>query len=132
MRQVDMFGEESETKKESTYTTTINLPVYEPRGKTPYIIELVDTSKTNRLVNEINNSNLTEEEKTFLIISARRHTVFHYEKIADYYASASPEMQQFMERSALVIIDFDKAYTFGYINLANDIANEYFKQYGAK
>ena len=46
-------------------------------------------------------------------------------KIADYYAHASKEMQELMEMSALVIVDFDKAYQNGYMKLAYDLANEY-------
>ena len=70
------------------------------------------------------------DEKKFLLYAAGRHTVFNYEKIADYYAHATPEMQKFMERSALVVIDFNKAYSFGYIELAQDMANQYFENYG--
>lgn len=43
--------------------------------------------------------------------------MFNYSKIADYYASASPEMQELMEDSALVIIDFDDAIAKGYVKL---------------
>lgn len=35
-----------------------------------------------------------------------------------------------VERSALVIIDFNKAYENGYVKLAHDIANQYFDNYG--
>lgn len=130
MKQSNLFGEEFEKKEESDYTSAINLPVYNPRGLKPHILELVDTSKANRLINEINNSTLPEEEKSFLREAARRHTVFNYEKVADYYAHATPEMQQFMERSALVVIDFNKAYSFGYVKLAQDLANQYIEHYG--
>lgn len=130
MKQTNLFGSEFETKEESNYTSTINLPIYEPKNKQPHILELADTSKANRLINEINNSNLPEDEKKFLIEAAKRHTIFNYERIADYYANATPEMQQFMERSALVVIDFDKAYSFGYITLAHELANQYFDHYG--
>jgi len=129
MKQNNLFGEDFEIKDTGDYTTAINLPVYEPRGKKPHILELCDTSKSNRLIGEINNSNLPEEEKKFLIEAAKRHTVFNYEKIADYYANASEEMQQFMERSALVVIDFNKAYAYGYIQLAQELANQYFSTY---
>jgi len=130
MKQINLFGEEFEKKDESTYTSKINIPNYEPKNKKPHLFELTDTTKSIRLINEINNSNLSEDEKKFLIDAARRHTVFNYEKIADYYSHSSKEMQHFMERSALVIIDFDKAYQYGYINLAQDLANQYFNQYG--
>lgn len=66
----------------------------------------------------------------FLIDAARRHNVFNYERIADYYAHATPEMQQLMERSALVIIDFEKAIEYGYVKLCNEIKTQYLEDYG--
>lgn len=128
MKQFKLFGEIQPTE-ESEYTSNITLPLYKPKNKKPHILELADNSKANRLVQEINNSDLPEDEKAFLIQAARRHTVFNYEKIADYYSHATLEMQKFMERSALVVIDFNKAYAFGYINLAYDLANQYFETY---
>ena len=65
------------------------------------------------------------EEKAFLIEAARRHSVFNYEKIADYYAHASVHVQHLMERSALVIIDFEKAIQLGYVRLCEKIQEEY-------
>lgn len=127
MKQTNLFGAEFEVKEESEYTSVITLPTYTPRGIKPHILECYDFKKSNRLINEINTSELPEDEKKFLIEAAKRHTVFNYERIADYYAQASPEMQKFMERSALVVIDFNKAYAFGYIQLANELANQYLK-----
>lgn len=129
MKQESLFEDEF-VNEEEVYTSHIVTPVYKPRNKTPHILELIDTSKSMRLINEINNSNLNELEKKFLIESAKRHNVFNYEKIADYYATANPEMQKYMERSVLVIVDFNKAYENGYINLANELANQYFDNYG--
>ena len=67
MKQVDMFGNDNEIKEESAYTSSIVLPIYEPKNKCPNIFELADTSKSSRLINEINNSLLPGEEKRFLI-----------------------------------------------------------------
>ena len=39
-------------------------------------------------------------------------------------------MQQLMERSALVIIDFEKAIELGYVNLCKEISNQYLQEYG--
>jgi hypothetical protein len=58
-----------------------------------------------------------------------RHNVFNYEKIADYYSHASPEMQALMERSALVIIDFEKAIELGYVRLCDEIRQQYMEEY---
>ena len=45
---------------------------------------------------KIEASNLQYDEKMFLMDAARRHNVFNYEKIADYYSHASKEMQELM------------------------------------
>jgi len=128
MKQINLFGNEVENKDEF-YSTKIEAPIYEPKNQKPHIMELLDNSKTKRIIAEINNSNLPEEEKIFLIEAAKRHTVFNYERIADYYAHATPEMQSLMERSALVIIDFEKAIQFGYIKLCDDISKQYLEVY---
>lgn len=130
MKQQSLFGEEFEVKTESIYTSKIKTPEYEPKNKQPHILELLDDRKTKRIINEIQQSNISEEEKRFLIEAAKRHTVFNYQKIADYYAHSSKEMQSLMERQALVIIDFNKAYQYGYIKLAHEVANQYFDNYG--
>ena len=84
-------------------------------------MELCNDTKTNKLINEIKNSNVTDEEKDFLIKAARRHYVFNYSKIADYYAHSNKEMQELMEKSALVIIDIDDAIANGYVKLSKNI-----------
>lgn len=127
MKQVTLFGNE-ESGDEKRYTSKIGAPIYEPKYRKPHELELYDASKTRRLINEINASNVTEEEKAFLIEAARRHTVFNYEKIADYYAKAPKEVQELMEKSALVIIDFEKAIELGYIKLSKDIRKQYLEE----
>jgi hypothetical protein len=128
MKQFNIFGKVDEEEKK--YSTKIEAPIYEPKNTKPHIMELCDKSKTHRLIAEIDKSNLSYEEKSFLIDAARRHNVFNYEKIADYYANSSIEMQHFMERSALVIIDFEKAIELGYVKLCEDIKNQYLQEYG--
>jgi len=131
MKQINLFGAEFTPDQEGQkYSSKIEAPVYIPRGIKPYIGELCDKSKTERLIREINESDLPLDEKKFLIDAAGRHSVFNYEKIADYYANATPEMQQLMERSALVIIDFEKAIEYGFVKLCKDIRNQYLEEYG--
>jgi len=129
MKQSSLFEEEY-PKEENEYTSKIKAPIYEPKNKKPFVFELVDTSKTNRLIREIENSNVSAEEKEFLIKAAKRHNVFQYTKVADYYAHATPEMQDLMEKSALVIIDFDKAIKNGYVKFSNEIADIYTEEHG--
>lgn len=99
----------------------MNIPQYEPTGECPSIDELVDDSKANELVMRIQDSNVTPEEREFLIKAATRHYAFNYKNVAEYYANATPEMQDLMEDSALVIIDVDDAIAKGYAKLAEDI-----------
>ena len=131
MKQKVLFGQEIVNHTENIkYSNKIEAPVYEPKNKKPHILELLDNSKTLRLITEINNSNIEDAEKKFLIEAARRHTVFNYEKIADYYANSDKEVQLLFEKSALVIIDFEKAIELGYVNLCKEITNQYFEDYG--
>lgn len=130
MKQINLFGAEFKDNTETKYSSKIEAPIYEPKNAKPHILELCDKSKTHRLMREIEASSLSFEEKNFLIDAARRHSVFNYEKIADYYAHASPEMQQLMERSALVIIDFEKAIQLGYVKLCDEIRTQYLEEYG--
>lgn len=127
MKQASLFNFQEEDK--GSYTKTVGAPIYEPKNKKPHVLNLVDNAKTLRLERNIKNSNLGEEEKRFLIAAAQRHTVFNYETIADYYSHASKEMQELMEESALVIIDFEKAIELGYINLSKEIKKQYLEEY---
>ena len=70
---------------------------------------------------EIERSSLTFEEKAFLKKAAQRHLVFNYRKVAEYYAAASEEMQELMEKSALVIIDYGDAIANGFTKLSDRI-----------
>lgn len=91
------------------------------QGEQPSIDELYDTDKTDDLIAEIQISGVSEAEKQFLIEAAKRHTVFNYRNIAEYYAHASCEMQHLMESSALVIIDYEDAIANGYMKLSKAI-----------
>lgn len=110
---------------EENYSRKVVAPTYEPSGKTPTFGEMYDTTKRDALITEIEKSDIPDEVREFLREAARRHTVFNYEKIADYYAQAPAKIQELMERSALVIIDFDKAIEGGYITMTKDLANAY-------
>ena len=112
------------------YTHKIASPIYEPKNEKPELSTLTDSCRTDDLLAEIEASNVSPDEKEFLRQAAARHTVFDYAKIADYYAHASKEMQELMEDSALVIIDFGKAIEKGYIRLSDEIRNEYTREYG--
>ena len=75
-------------------------------------------------------SNIKKEEKEFLIKAAYRHTVFNYKNIAEFYIHSNKEVQELMEDSALIIIDFKKAIEGGYIALNEKITQQYIDEYG--
>lgn len=103
------------------YTCKVKAPIYEPTGECPNASEIYDSDKTNKLIQAVENADIDLSTKDFLISAARRHTVFRYDKIAEFYAHADPEVQSLMEASALVIIDFDKAIEQGYIKLTGSL-----------
>ena len=82
---------------------------------------MLDSGRTDELIREIEASGVTQDEKNFLVQAARRHNVFNYRAIAEYYAQATQEMQRLMEHSALVIIDVDDAIALGYAKLNGTI-----------
>lgn len=96
------------------YTQKINIPHYGPTGEKPEIKELINEEKAHELLNDILLSKVNPEERSFLIKATYRHLAFDYKKIAEYYANADQEMQKLMEKSALVIIDYDDAIKNGY------------------
>jgi len=103
--------------KDNTYTNKIVAPVYEPKGERPAISQMIDRTKTDRLISQIDASSIPEDVKQFMRYSAERHTVFHFRHIAEYYCHASAELQDLMERSGMVIIDFNKAIEYGFVHL---------------
>lgn len=130
MTQFTLFAKEETPDRK--YTNKIQTPIYEPKNQKPHLLTIADNSKTKRLIAEIDASDLPEDEKTFLRLAAHRHTVFHYERAADYYSHASPEMKRLMEKSALVIIDFDKAIENGFVKLCDDIRTQFMEEYGGE
>ena len=111
------WGLES-AEEANPYTAKVNAPQYQITGDEPSIAELYDGTKANELILDIQKSNVTKEEKEFLVEAAKRHVVFNYRNIAEYYAHAEKEMQELMEKSALVIIDYNDAIANGYVKLS--------------
>ncbi len=103
------------------YTRKIQPPIYEPKGDKPEVAELYDDSKAQELIDEIRAADLPEDISQFLTKAAERHTVFNFRRIADFYAAADADTQDLMERSALVIIDFDKAIENGFVKLSKTL-----------
>lgn len=107
--------------EDDKYTKEIVTPNYEPNNEKPPVDSLVSHDRTNKLLAEIETAPIDEADKTFLRLAAYRHNVFDYSKIADYYAHSSPEVQNLMENSALIIIDYNKAVELGYVQLTKEM-----------
>jgi hypothetical protein len=126
------FPEEEEIEgieDDETYTKKIEAPTYEPENEKPELTTLYDIGKTSELIEQIESSSLDKEVKRFLTMAAQRHTVFNYQKIADFYAHSDKQTQELMENSALVIIDFDRAIELGYVALSEATIKQYAKEY---
>jgi hypothetical protein len=121
--QLEKWGLDFQKKEENNeiYTSKIVSPIYEPKNEPPNESELYNTSVYDNLIAEIESSNLNQKEKEFLKLAATRHIEFNYRKLADYYAHANNEIQELMENSALVIIDYDKAIELGFVKLFQEL-----------
>ena len=100
------------------YSRKIEAPIYTPKGEKPRVTSLYDESKSTELKLQIAEADLPADVRKFLIAAADRHTVFDFRNIAEFYAHADPATQDLMERSALVIIDYDKAIENGFVELS--------------
>lgn len=56
--------------------------------------------------------------------------VFNFKNIAEYYAHADVGTQSLMEGSALIIIDFDRAIELGFIEMTQEIMEQYRGDHG--
>lgn len=117
----------------SKYTKKIDAPIYQPTGDCPPTAALYDSAKYTELTAQIHqNNDLSPEVKEFLLLAATRHIRFDFEQIAEFYAHADPDTQQLMEESALVIIDFDKAISGGYVKLSQAMGKIYASEKGGE
>lgn len=128
---LDIFDNNEEALIESTYTKKVSVPVYVPQYQKPSVYELFDHMKSMQMIKRINESKVSAEDKKFLIYAAQRHIIFNFAKIADYYAHSSKEVQDLMEQSALIIVDFDKAIENGFATLNNELSNAYLEEQNA-
>jgi hypothetical protein len=117
------IGQPGAGEGEGFYTRKIVAPIYEPTGDAPEPGELYDDAKARALIAEIRAADLPEDVALFLEKAAERHTVFNFRRIADFYASAPAETQRLMERSALVIIDFNQAIENGFVRLTKKLGD---------
>ena len=120
---------DSETATDELYVKTVETPIYDPVGPPPAIAELSDRSTADELLHEIRDAELPEEVERFLLDAAERHVAFNFQRIANYYAHAPADVQALMERSALVVIDYDQAIENGFVRLKEDIDAAFHEDY---
>jgi ParB-like chromosome segregation protein Spo0J len=119
----DALGpEESGDGIDDAYSKKIVAPIYEPKGECPTIDDLYDRAKTSGLIQEIESAKVPPKIAEFLKLAAERHTAFNFRQIAEFYCHSAPEVQSLMERSGLVIIDFDKAIENGFVHLTKELS----------
>jgi ParB-like chromosome segregation protein Spo0J len=118
-----LSGENAEPALSDNYTHKVEAPIYTPKGTKPAASELLDPSRAENLIREIESAKLPKDVEQFLKMAASRHIVFNYEKIAEFYCHADKKTQELMEDSALVIIDFKKAMQRGYAQLSVEISD---------
>lgn len=121
----DLEELEKINEEDNNYTRKIEAPIYEPKGEKPKIKDLVNQEKVNELIEKIEKSKIKKRDKDFLKLAAYRHYVFDYSKIANFYAHSDKEVQELMEDSALIIIDYDKAIENGFIELSEEVAKSF-------
>lgn len=115
---------------DTNYSRTIEAPVYHPTGDKPETTEMYDAGYTSTLLSEIDSTELPSDVREFLVAAAHRHTVFKFDRIAEFYAHADPATQRLMERSGLVIIDYDDAVANGFVQLDKRLAELYDAEHG--
>jgi hypothetical protein len=120
---------ESHQPEANPYSHIVDTPIYEPTGPQPAISELTDRSTADDLINEIKQAELPADIEAFLLDAAERHVGFIFERIANYYAHAPENIQALMERSALVIIDYDQAIANGFVRLKDDLDTAFAEDY---
>jgi hypothetical protein len=119
---LDLDEQDDETEG---YSKGIEAPIYEPTGEQPTVTDLYGRDFTNKLTKEILAADIPEDVRAFLLSAAERHTRFDFRNIAEYYAHAPQHVQHLMERSALVVIDFEQALELGYISMSEKTRAEY-------
>lgn len=112
---------DDEVPNDGAYSRAVEAPIYRVTGEEPAAHELVDEQRTNDLLRDIEDLDAPEAVRRFLRLAAYRHLRFDYAAIAEFYAHAEPEVQRLMERSALVIIDLDRAIEYGFVRLSKEL-----------
>lgn len=112
---------DSSDYKVNPYTQKVDTIIYTPKGEMPTIDECVNLDKVRELHEEIDKAKLPKAEKEMLKATAYRFAEINFQKVAEYYAHAKPEMRRLMEAQVLVIIDVGGAIEKGFAEMKNDL-----------
>ena len=112
-----------ETEK---YTTKYTIPPFEPSDADYSLNDCIDVDSYVHLLETINKSlkkkEISAPEAKFLKLCATRWIKFHHGKVAQWYATkASPAMKTLLEKSAMVLLDLDKAVEYGIVKGAGHV-----------
>ena len=118
----DLENEPFDDEKTSKFSQAVKVPQYEIVGEQPKTTELLDQTRSQQLQKQIEQTNLPDDVREFLMLATTRHIVFNYQKIAEFYPHQSAEIQDLMEKSVLIIIDADDAIANGYATFDSAIA----------
>jgi len=121
IEKVQELTQEEVQEEKLKYTRKIQIPIYEPKNRCPEVSELYDTTKRDELQKEIENEDLPDDLKDFLLSAAERHTSFNFSKIADFYSHVPIKYKKFFENSSLVIIDYDNAVRNGFVSYEKEV-----------
>lgn len=109
----------------------VKSPVYEcTRDSAPPISDMIDTTRRDSMLEAIAAADLDEHTRALLEVAAHRHTVFDYEQIAEFYAHADAPVQRLMEQSALIIVDWQSAIEHGFVQLTEQLTDQWTSEYG--
>ena len=94
---------------------------YTPKGECPNVDDLVCEDKAQSLLSAIDKAKIDDNLKVFLRKAATRHFEFNFAKIAEFYSHQECVVQELMEQSGLVIIDFNDAIKNGFVRLNDSL-----------
>lgn len=104
------------------YSKEVLSPVYIKTGKKPEIGTLVDTTKRDTLLEQIDKARLKDPRiADFLKLAAQRFLCFDYREIAEFYCHSDKKIQGLMESLALIIVDYNKAIELGFVKLTEEL-----------
>lgn len=102
---------------ENPYTQKKDSPIYEITGACPTINDCLSLGIVHEKIERINAADIPEEQKEMLRACAYRFAEINFANMAEYYAHQNGVVQELMEESALIIIDYDRAIEMGLVEL---------------